>query len=388
MIPTRYYLTILSILPMICSQVFWAFQALKAITHRPHHFRLWIAGVSLVGALMFAGFLSMFGVGYGYVPRAAAVALQTAVNLWGMVSTAGMGIFLATKLVGSSLPKPFRQERRNTLRMLAGAAVLSPAVPIGFGSFVERTSLEVCEHAIDVPGLSPDLDGLRLLLLSDIHMGAFLNARSLERVIAQSNELKPAIAFITGDLISVAEDPLDSCLELLSRVRSDYGLYGCLGNHEVYAEAEDYTTKAGRRLGIDFLRAETRSLRIGSAELNIAGVDYEPFERRGHYLRNASGLVRPGALNVLLSHNPDVFPAAARLGYDLMLAGHTHGGQVTFEILNRHLNPARILTPYVRGLYRQGNSSCYVTRGIGTLGVPVRLGAKPEISLLTLRHSA
>ena len=91
---------------------------------------------------------------------------------------------------------------------------------------------------------------------------------------------------------------------------------------------------------------------------------------------------------VLLSHNPDVFPTAVRQGYDLVLSGHTHGGQVTFEILNRNLNPARILTPYVRGLYRHANSSCYVTRGIGTLGVPVRLGAKPEISILTLKRSA
>src|SRR5205085_8477823 len=107
------------------------------------------------------------------------------------------------------------------------------------------------------------------------------------------------------DLISVAEDPLDSCLDHLSRLKSDYGLYGCLGNHEIYAGAEDYTTKAGKRRGIDFLRGETRGLRIGKAELNIAGVDYEPFERRGHYLRNAERFVRRGALNVLLSHNPD-----------------------------------------------------------------------------------
>jgi predicted MPP superfamily phosphohydrolase len=388
MIPKRYYLTLLSIVPMICSQVFWGFQALKIIKDRPHQFRLWMAGGGVVCALMIAGFLSMFGVGYGYVPRGPAVALQTTVNLWGMISTAAMVMLLIAKLVGSSLPQPFRQERRETLRLLAGVAVFSPAVAVGFGSFVERTSFEVCERGVDVSGLAPDLDGLRILLLSDIHMGAFLDARFLERVIAQSNELKPSIVFITGDLISVAEDPLDSCLDHLSRLRSDHGLYGCLGNHEIYAGAEDYTTKAGRRRGIDFLRGETRGLRIGKAELNIAGVDYEPFERRGHYLRNAERFVRPGALNVLLSHNPDVFPAAVSQGYDLVLSGHTHGGQVTFEILNRNLNPARILTPYVRGLYRQANSSIYVTRGIGTLGVPVRLGAKPEISILTLKRSA
>ena len=90
-------------------------------------------------------------------------------------------------------------------------------------------------------------------------------------------------------------------------------------------------------------------------------------------------------LNVLLQHNPDVFPTAARQGWDLTLAGHTHGGQVNFEILNQDLNVARFYTPYVRGLYRSGRSAIYVTRGIGTIGMPARIGAPPEITLLRLR---
>ena len=95
----------------------------------------------------------------------------------------------------------------------------------------------------------------------------------------------------------------------------------------------------------------------------------------------------PGATNVLLQHNPDVFPEAARQGYNLLLAGHTHGGQVTVEILDQSINPARFFTPYVYGLYRAGNSAAYVTRGIGTIGIPARIGAPPEISLLRLRKA-
>jgi predicted MPP superfamily phosphohydrolase len=85
-----------------------------------------------------------------------------------------------------------------------------------------------------------------------------------------------------------------------------------------------------------------------------------------------------------LSHNPDVFPVAASQGYDLTIAGHTHGGQVNFEILHRNMNVARAFTPYVRGLYREGNSSVYVSSGIGTIGVPVRIGAPAEIAVLRL----
>ena len=95
----------------------------------------------------------------------------------------------------------------------------------------------------------------------------------------------------------------------------------------------------------------------------------------------------PGATNILLQHSPDVFPVAARQGYNLLLAGHTHGGQVTVEILDQSINPARFFTPFVYGTYRMGDATAYVTRGIGTIGVPARIGAPPEISLLRLRKA-
>jgi len=95
----------------------------------------------------------------------------------------------------------------------------------------------------------------------------------------------------------------------------------------------------------------------------------------------------PGATNVLLSHNPDVFQEAPQQGWQAMLAGHTHGGQVTVEILSRTVNVARFLTKYVTGLYVERGASCYVTRGIGTIGIPARVGATPEITLLRLRNS-
>jgi predicted MPP superfamily phosphohydrolase len=89
-------------------------------------------------------------------------------------------------------------------------------------------------------------------------------------------------------------------------------------------------------------------------------------------------------LNILLSHNPDVFPVAAKLGFDLTLAGHTHGGQVNFEILHHNLNIARFFTPYTMGEYRIGDAAAYVTRGVGTIGLPVRLNAPPEVTLIQL----
>ena len=103
--------------------------------------------------------------------------------------------------------------------------------------------------------------------------------------------------------------------------------------------------------------------------------------------RSAEQWVVPGALNVMLSHNPDVFPVATEKGYSLTIGGHTHGGQVRVEILGTDWNVARFYTPYVDGLYRQGNSAIFVSRGIGTIGVPARLGAPPEVALIRLCRS-
>ena len=274
--------------------------------------------------------------------------------------------------------------RRALLQSGTAAVVGAPFVLTGFGAFVERTNFRVREIDIPIPNLDPDLSGIRLLQLSDIHLSPFLSESEFARVIDASNELRPSAALITGDLISVAGDPLDACLRQLNRLKTTAGIFGCMGNHERYSEVEDYTEKAGARLGIQFLRGSRTTLEFGGAAINLAGVDYQSVQNKPLYLRGAEKLLRPGMPNILLSHNPDVFPVAVRQGFDLTLGGHTHGGQVTVEILAQTLNIARFATPFVSGYYRLSGKSLYVTRGIGTIGLPARIGAPPEITLIRL----
>src|SRR5260370_27152359 len=242
---------------------------------------------------------------------------------------------------------------------------------------------------VDVPlaGLPPDLDGLRILQLSDIHLSAFLSEPDFSRVIDATLHIPAHLAVVTGDLISGHSDPLDACIRQLARVKADAGVFACMGNHERYEKVEADAARGSARVGIRLLRGEAEALRFGEATLNVAGLDFQSSRQRRTYLRGAEGLILPGATNILLQHNPDTFPEAARQGYNLLLAGHTHGGQVTVEILCQAINPARFFTPYVYGLYRAGNSAAYVTRGIGTIAIPARLGAPPEISLLRLRKA-
>jgi uncharacterized protein len=289
------------------------------------------------------------------------------------------GLFLAL-LVWRSAPQ-FESRRRNFLRIAAAGLCIAPIAATGFG-LIERSRFRISEVKIPIPNLPKDLDGLKIVQVTDIHLSPFLSEREFARAIDMANETRADLALVTGDLISRNGDPLDACLRQLARLRATAGALGCLGNHEVYTGTEDYVTTAGRRIGIEFLRMTSKVLRFGSASINFAGVDYQSFQTP--YLVGAERMIVPGTLNVLLSHNPDVFPVAARQGYDLTIAGHTHGGQVNFELLHKDLNIARYYTPYVRGLYRANQSSVYVSSGLGTIGVPVRLGAPPEVSLIRL----
>ncbi len=322
------------------------------------------------------GYLLSFNRTWRYLPSALATWMQAGA----MILTVGLTGICLGLLVWRNLPK-YDSPRRKFLQTAGTALAVAPFAGIAFG-ILERDRFQLTEVKIRIPKLPKDLQGLRLVQITDIHLSPFLSERQFARAIDMANEAKAHIALVTGDLITRLGDPLDACLRQLARLKSDAGALGCLGNHENYTRTEDYVTEQGRRIGIDFLRKRARSLRFGDASLNFAGVDYQPFNSR--YLENAESLIIPGQLNIMLSHNPDVFPVAARKGYNLTISGHTHGGQVNVEILHQNLNVARTFTPYVRGLYEQGDSSIYVCSGIGTIGVPVRVGAPPEVSIIQL----
>ncbi len=298
--------------------------------------------------------------------------------LWALVT---LGTILLLLLM-DGLSGPVLPARRRFFKAAQGALLAAPAILTSHGVLVGRNEFHVKEVDIALPGLPKDLQGLRILHLSDIHLSPFLSTKQLARVVDMSNETKPHLAVVTGDMVTGARDPLDECLRALQRLKSDAGTLGCMGNHEIFARAEARAKSLGARLGMNFLRQQSQLLRFGTANLNVAGVDYQPF--RMPYLVGAEKLTRPDSVNLLLSHNPDVFDVAAEKGFALTLAGHTHGGQVTVEILHQWANVARMFTPYVYGHYRKTDSAIYVTRGIGTVGIPARLGAPPEITVIRL----
>jgi predicted MPP superfamily phosphohydrolase len=271
---------------------------------------------------------------------------------------------------------------------------------------------------VPIPGLPQALEGLRIAQLSDIHIGAYLPAAQVRRAVEMANALGAEMAVVTGDFITGPGDPLEACVAELARLRAPLGVWGCNGNHEIYADAEALAAELFRRARMRILRGENVELRRHGQAFNLIGVDYQrtrmPSGRRLPMLPHVERLVRREVPNILLSHNPNAFPRAAELGIQLTLAGHTHGGQVQVEILNRQITPARFLTPFTAGLYQRPVASgqwrvtskdvattpalaprhtslssafLYVNRGLGTIGAPVRIGVPPEITLLTLRRA-
>jgi uncharacterized protein len=230
---------------------------------------------------------------------------------------------------------------------------------------------------------------------------------------------------VTGDFITGASDPLPDCIEEIRQLRAPLGIWGCNGNHEIYARVEDLAQALFAQAGMKLLRGENSQLTFNGAQFNLIGVDYQRERTSGgqkkQTLIRGEQLVRQDMPNILLSHNPNSFPRAAELGIELSLAGHTHGGQIQVEILDHRLSPARFITDYIAGLYQRplfapsldtpryspvdgyseapkvsqgpvvanptGMASLYVNRGLGTVGAPVRIGVPPEITLIVLRRA-
>jgi uncharacterized protein len=296
--------------------------------------------------------------------------------LWAMAGSVLVFLFARKRPTADTGRRRFL--RTSTAALCAGV----PAVALSAG-IITRKDFRINEVDISFPNLPKDLQGLRLLQISDIHMGPFFSANDLRRVIDASNSLRPDLAFITGDLITTPEDPLDHCIAELKGLRSASGVWGCMGNHELYAKVEQYTKLKAAEYGIDFLREEARTLRFGESRLNLVGVDFRPWQK----LSEADGLLEPGQFNVLLAHTPEIFQDAAKKGFDLTLSGHTHGGQINLDVLGTNFNIVDLHTPYTKGLYHLPGSVIYVNSGLGTIGLPIRIGAPPEITLIRLCKS-
>jgi uncharacterized protein len=275
----------------------------------------------------------------------------------------------------------WRERRRVAARRPAPLRTLAAGlVQLARAAFAEPYQLAVERQEIRLARLPRRLDGLKVVHLSDIHHSPFTGRQQVERAVEVANGLQPDIVALTGDYVSHEREYIQPCAEILGRLRARRGVYAVLGNHDNWVDAE-LITDCFRLAGIQVLNNEGMRFEDGGASFWLAGVNDTMVGLEDLPLALAGS--RADEMKLLLAHNPVILRRAARAGVDLVLSGHTHGGQVTWR--SERSASGRVRRRILRGLARRGPTQIYVTRGLGTVVLPVRYGCLPEVSLLTLR---
>ena len=243
----------------------------------------------------------------------------------------------------------------------------------------EANSLSLERVTIYLKRLPKKLDGFKIIHLSDTHHSPFTGLEHIERTVKIANRLRPDIFLLTGDYVSHDREYIAPVAAVLGKLKSRYGTYACLGNHDHWTDA-GLVTHLFRGEGINMLINEGLRIEARGASFWLAGVD--------DYMVGKTDVVAalrgsyPDEMKVLLAHNPIIFRESVRVGIDLTLSGHTHGGQIKLRDDEKRILPQRKLKA---GLHTRKRSQIYITRGIGTVVVPMRYQCPPEISFLELK---
>jgi predicted MPP superfamily phosphohydrolase len=197
------------------------------------------------------------------------------------------------------------------------------------------------------------------------------------------------VIVVPGDFVTSATEEVYPFAESFSALHAPSGVYGVMGNHDFFAADPDRVAREVNDCGIRLLHNERTLVTKGGGSIALVGIDDvgRP-ERASAYLRSALRGASPEVPSILLCHRPYFLPQAAEEGIDLVLSGHTHGGQIVFgRFGNVTLTPAQLFSPYVWGHYRHGAAQMFVSRGVGTVGLPMRINCPPEIVVITLSRS-
>ena len=292
------------------------------------------------------------------------------------------------KNIESGMATPIRWKQRS--RVLPYGTSSRPDTPLrslalsltqaARAALTEPYMLTVEHQRIQLRRLPKAFTGFRIVQLSDVHHGPFSSCEQIERAVETANRLKPDIIALTGDYISRERQYAAPCAEMLGRLRARYGVYAVLGNHDHWTDAA-LITDLFRAEGINVLINEGMRFEYRDAAFWLAGVDDTMVGLEDISLALAGA--RKDEMKLLLAHNPIILRRAARAGVDLVLSGHTHGGQVA---LRSERGPSgRPRRRLLKGLGRQGQTQIYVNRGLGTVVLPIRYGCPPEVSLLELQ---
>jgi predicted MPP superfamily phosphohydrolase len=345
----------------------------------------WSRLATAVMALLFALLMSVFII-VRNLPRATAAPFTWVAYTW-----LGLVFFLVLSLGLSDLVKviavrrdtgvPADPERRQAIsRLFGGAAALVGIGASGVGVASVLSPVAVSRVRVVIDRLSKAKSGYRIVQISDVHVGPTIGHDFIEEIVARINALNPDLIAITGDLVDGSVRDLAEHVAPLGKLRARDGVFFVTGNHEYYSGADAWIAHLGSKLGVRVLRNE--HVQIGGDDgFDLAGIDDASAHGDGHGpdLHKALDGRDGSRACVLLAHQPRGIDLADRLGVDLQLSGHTHGGQmVPWNFL------VRLQQPFIAGLHKLARAQIYVSRGTGYWGPPMRVGAPAEITEIEL----
>ncbi|MFB3855417.1 MAG: metallophosphoesterase [Vicinamibacterales bacterium] len=264
--------------------------------------------------------------------------------------------------------------RRQALRAIVAGGAGIAAGGAGYGALYERRSIRLVEARVPVQGLPPDLSGLRVGLMTDVHHSRFFSREDVDRAVSLLMGSRPDLIALGGDYITWTDRGYaDSSGEALAALSAPGGVYAVLGNHD----DSSIMPRALSRRGVTVLDDARTLVEIRGSRLEIAGLNFwtKRLSAVSDVLRGASHPL------VVIAHDPRRIQQASELGAAAVLAGHTHGGQIVPPIVGA---VATRKYPVTAGLLRHGRTSLFVSRGLGTVYLPFRINCPPEVNLLTM----
>jgi len=253
-----------------------------------------------------------------------------------------------------------------------------------YARLIEPYEYFISATDIFIHHLPERFEGFRITQLTDVHHSRIVSLDEVHRVVALAQQTKPDMFVLTGDYTTSYRRFIEPCAEALSALNAPEGVWAVLGNHDHYTDPE-LTSRALEQNHISVLNNANTALRRSSDVIQLSGID--DWSWAGTDWARAFNGLHANVPTILLSHQPIVLEFAETQKTSLILSGHTHGGQINLPWLGA---PARFATSdlrYAQGLFRRGETQLYVSSGTGVIGLPVRLGVRPEIAVLRLRRA-
>ncbi len=312
-------------------------------------------------------------------------------GMWWLAGLPGRraGGRLSADAAGQAARPPDRlfSRRQFLARATYTYATLGAAVS-GYGIWSAYRLPVITRRTLYFKDLPPAFDGLRVVHLSDVHAGIHMERDKMEAIVAQANSLGADLILQTGDMIDVSPSYIPDYVRAFRELKAPLGVVTTIGNHDYYT-GDSAVIRGVQDAGSVFIRNDVHLIERGGATLALLGIDdpqnWMHDDPQAVVVDRTVRRAPPEAFKILMSHRPGAFDTAAPRGIPLTLAGHIHGGQFAIPVVG--ISAGALITKYVMGLFENNGCQLYVSRGIGVVGVPIRVFVPPEIALLELRRA-